>query len=267
MALAILIMPIAFCANVVRVMILVLVTYHFGDEAGQGFVHGFAGMVLFMVALALILAHRASWACSCRERARWSLGSRMRAAFALAMWAWRSAMARRGLRHTPGLHGGPAQTREAGGDRALAFGDWEVDRSVIPGAAQPRPAAGSGRHLRRDAGADLPQPRGQRVMLSLAYGRNQHKGMNTHRPEVCYPAQGFRLVRIGARAYSLRGQATSPVTRVVAAEGARNEPITYWLLVGESITSSAANNASRHPIWPATRDPGRGTRARVLDRR
>lgn len=55
-ALAILIIPISFAANVIRVMILVLVTYHFGDEAGQGFVHGFAGMVLFMVALVLILA-------------------------------------------------------------------------------------------------------------------------------------------------------------------------------------------------------------------
>ncbi|WP_458233074.1 archaeosortase/exosortase family protein [Roseateles sp. P5_E8] len=31
-------------------------TYHFGDEAGQGFVHGFAGMVLFIVALMLILS-------------------------------------------------------------------------------------------------------------------------------------------------------------------------------------------------------------------
>ncbi len=55
-ALAILIIPISFVANVVRVMILVLVTYHFGDQAGQGFVHGFAGMVLFMVALTLMLA-------------------------------------------------------------------------------------------------------------------------------------------------------------------------------------------------------------------
>jgi len=54
--LAILIIPISFIANVVRVMILVLVTYHFGDEAGQGFVHGFAGMVLFLVALTLILS-------------------------------------------------------------------------------------------------------------------------------------------------------------------------------------------------------------------
>ncbi len=54
-ALAVLIVPISFVANIIRVMILVLVTYHFGDEAGQGFVHGFAGMVLFIVALALIL--------------------------------------------------------------------------------------------------------------------------------------------------------------------------------------------------------------------
>ncbi len=53
--LALLLIPIAFLANIVRVMILVLVTYHFGDEAGQGFVHGFAGMVLFMVALMLML--------------------------------------------------------------------------------------------------------------------------------------------------------------------------------------------------------------------
>lgn len=53
--LAILLIPTAFIANIVRVMILVLVTYHFGDEAGQGFVHGFAGMVLFMVALGLML--------------------------------------------------------------------------------------------------------------------------------------------------------------------------------------------------------------------
>jgi exosortase B len=53
--LALLLVPTAFVANIVRVMILVLVTYHFGDEAGQGFVHGFAGMVLFIVALGLML--------------------------------------------------------------------------------------------------------------------------------------------------------------------------------------------------------------------
>jgi len=53
--LAILIIPVSFCANIVRVMILVLVTYYFGDEAGQGFVHSFAGMVLFIVGLSLMM--------------------------------------------------------------------------------------------------------------------------------------------------------------------------------------------------------------------
>jgi exosortase B len=51
--LALCIVPISFASNVIRVIILVLVTYYMGDEAGQGFVHGFAGMVLFAVALVL----------------------------------------------------------------------------------------------------------------------------------------------------------------------------------------------------------------------
>ena len=47
------ILPIAFVANIVRVVALVLITYYLGDEAGQGFLHGVAGMLLFLVALIL----------------------------------------------------------------------------------------------------------------------------------------------------------------------------------------------------------------------
>ena len=50
-----LIVPISFAANVTRVVVLSLITYHFGDAAGQGFLHGFAGMVLFLTALLLII--------------------------------------------------------------------------------------------------------------------------------------------------------------------------------------------------------------------
>lgn len=53
--LAILIVPISFTANVIRVITLTLITYHYGDAAGQGFLHGFAGMVLFFSALVLII--------------------------------------------------------------------------------------------------------------------------------------------------------------------------------------------------------------------
>jgi exosortase B len=52
--LAVLVLPVSFVANVVRVVILCLVTYHLGDAVGQGAVHGLAGLVLFAVALALI---------------------------------------------------------------------------------------------------------------------------------------------------------------------------------------------------------------------
>ncbi|HEY0563552.1 MAG TPA: exosortase B [Methylophilus sp.] len=55
-SLAILIVPISFTANVIRVIALTLITYYFGDEVGQGFVHGFAGMFLFMIALLFIIS-------------------------------------------------------------------------------------------------------------------------------------------------------------------------------------------------------------------
>jgi exosortase len=53
--LALVVVPISFVANVVRVMVLALITYEFGDAAGQGFLHGFAGVLLFLVALCLIV--------------------------------------------------------------------------------------------------------------------------------------------------------------------------------------------------------------------
>lgn len=51
-----LIVPISFVANMTRVLFLALLTYHFGDEVGQGFLHGFAGIVLFVIALVLTIA-------------------------------------------------------------------------------------------------------------------------------------------------------------------------------------------------------------------
>jgi exosortase B len=68
--LALFIVPISFSANVIRVMVLTLITYHFGDAAGQGFLHGFAGMVLFVTALVLILSvdNALQWTLRGRER-------------------------------------------------------------------------------------------------------------------------------------------------------------------------------------------------------
>jgi exosortase B len=49
-----LILPIAFAANLLRVVFLILITYYLGDEVAQGFLHGFAGYVLMLSALTLL---------------------------------------------------------------------------------------------------------------------------------------------------------------------------------------------------------------------
>jgi exosortase B len=54
--LALLIVPISFAANVGRVLILCLLTYYFCDEVGQGFMHGFAGVALFLLGLGMMVA-------------------------------------------------------------------------------------------------------------------------------------------------------------------------------------------------------------------
>lgn len=67
--LALLIVPISFAANVIRVIVLTLITYHAGSAAGQGFLHSFAGIVLFLTALTLILAADSALQWHVRRRA------------------------------------------------------------------------------------------------------------------------------------------------------------------------------------------------------
>ena len=50
------ILPIAIFTNFVRVLILILLTYHAGDAMAQGFLHNFAGLTMFSVALLTIFA-------------------------------------------------------------------------------------------------------------------------------------------------------------------------------------------------------------------
>jgi exosortase/archaeosortase family protein len=54
--LALFIVPVALVANFIRVLILILLTYHAGEAAAQGFLHNFAGLVMFAAALLTIFA-------------------------------------------------------------------------------------------------------------------------------------------------------------------------------------------------------------------
>jgi EpsI family protein len=75
---------------------------------------------------------------------------------------------------------------------------------------------------------------GYRVMLSIAYGSDQRGGLQAHKPEVCYPAQGFAVHRNeGGRLSTAQGEI--PVRRLSTTLGARHEPLTYWFTVGDRV--------------------------------
>lgn len=78
---------------------------------------------------------------------------------------------------------------------------------------------------------------GYRIMLSLAYGDDQRGGLQAHRPEVCYPAQGFKLGQVedGTLATAF---GSIDVRRITTKLGARNEPVTYWLTTGDEVVKT-----------------------------
>ena len=73
---------------------------------------------------------------------------------------------------------------------------------------------------------------GYRVMLSLAYGSDQRGTLRAHKPEVCYPAQGF-VVRRNEAGLLATTYGDIPVRRLFATMGLRQEPVTYWFTVGD----------------------------------
>ena len=78
---------------------------------------------------------------------------------------------------------------------------------------------------------------GQRIMLSVAYGGDQSDGTSAHRPEVCYPAQGFEITANKKAVLSAAG-GTLAVRKLMSKLGGRNEPITYWVVVGSEVATS-----------------------------
>jgi EpsI family protein len=74
-------------------------------------------------------------------------------------------------------------------------------------------------------------------MLSVAYGGDQRDSMQVHKPEVCYQAQGFDVLKVVASKLTT-DYGKIPIKRLVATQGNRNEPITYWFTVGKKAISN-----------------------------
>lgn len=111
------------------------------------------------------------------------------------------------------------------------FDGWREEPQRVPLVINPQTQQLLDKLYSQILGRTYVNDSGYRVMLSIAYGRDQREGMQAHRPEVCYPAQGFSLV--SSQPVELATPyGTISARRLFATQGSRREPITYWYTVG-----------------------------------
>ena len=118
-----------------------------------------------------------------------------------------------------------------------SFGGWTVDTSVVPLTPDPTQKELIAALYDQTLSRTYVNAQGQHVMLSIAYGGDQSKQLQLHLPEVCYVAQGFDMVK-DRRDELATGFGKVPVKRLVARQNARNEPITYWITIGDKAVMS-----------------------------
>ncbi len=114
------------------------------------------------------------------------------------------------------------------------FGDWKIDETITPLIANPVQQALINKIYNQTLTRTYINSSGDQIMLSIAYGGDQTDDMAVHKPEVCYPAQGFQILKNATGSLST-GQGNIPVKRLVATQGQRVEPITYWRTVGDAV--------------------------------
>lgn len=116
------------------------------------------------------------------------------------------------------------------------FGTWRVDTGVAPMLISADVQAALAALYTETLERTYINDRGERIMLSIAYGRDQGgDGTQVHRPEFCYSAQGFGLSGIQS-GFLDTSRGSLPIRRLVASQGPRHEPVSYWVTVGEHAT-------------------------------
>lgn len=118
-----------------------------------------------------------------------------------------------------------------------SFAGWTIDSSVVPLTPDPNQKELIAALYDQTLSRTYVNAQGQRVMLSIAYGGDQSKQLQLHLPEVCYVAQGFDMLK-DRRDELATGFGKLPVKRLVARQNARNEPITYWVTIGDKAVMS-----------------------------
>lgn len=116
------------------------------------------------------------------------------------------------------------------------FGEWKEDKSIVPIKVSPEVQAKLDKIYGQTLTRTYINNAGRKVMLSIAYGANQGSDdFQVHRPEYCYSAQGFQ-VKEGWKDFLKVSSGELPIKRLEAIQGPRNEPITYWITIGDKAT-------------------------------
>ncbi len=116
------------------------------------------------------------------------------------------------------------------------FGDWRIDRTIVPILPSPDVQQRLDALYSQVLARTYVNSRGDRVMLSIAYGSDQgSEATAVHRPEFCYASQGFAVAAAGEGELDLGGLRL-PVRRIVGTQQSRVEPITYWVTLDEQAT-------------------------------
>ena len=115
------------------------------------------------------------------------------------------------------------------------FGSWAVDeRQAVQLVSPDQQAMLIKLYTDTLSRTYVNQETGQRIMLSVAYGGDQSDGTRAHLPELCYPAQGFQILAKQDGTLTLPAHSI-PVQRMFARLGPRMEPISYWVVVGDTV--------------------------------
>lgn len=118
------------------------------------------------------------------------------------------------------------------------FGDWRIDTSLPVVLPSPDAQEVINRIYNQTLARTYVNGQGQRIMLSVAYGGDQSDSMAVHKPEVCYPAQGFEVLAASDASLRLAGREV-PARRLLTRLGGRTEPLTYWITVGDRVPGSS----------------------------
>lgn len=118
-----------------------------------------------------------------------------------------------------------------------SFGEWRVDTSVVPLPPSPDQQSVLDAIYDQILSRTYVNSRGERMMLSITYGSRQNQEMRAHRQEVCYSAQGFKISRLERTTLPVGGVQV-PLTRMVATQYNRTEPVTYWFTMGDTVVLS-----------------------------